>query len=618
MLRMSYLHGARTFGQLKPAAHRFQVFIDDIMLGYALQTLPTAVKMRSYLLSCSYFASLAPFVASLTSRGNECRCLYGDACWPNDSDFASLSARVSQSLIHPLPPAAVCYPVGNPSGNCTDVQLHTTDGNWRSDQPGSMQNTNFETFIFPNDTISACYLNTTLGVPCTQGSVPPVGVDARTVEDVQAAVQFAANHNLRLVVKNTGHDFLGRSTARNAFLLWTHHLKNITYDGAFVPVGGPKDKTYKALTVEAGVQWHEAYDAAEQNGRFVVGGISAGGSVGAAGGWIQGGGHSAWSPSYGLGVDNALQFTAVVASGEHLIANAHTNTDLFWALRGGGGGTYGVVTSVTYLTHDPAPVVGLFISSNFSSTEVARSVLSEYFKLQPTLADARWGGYSFLSSTSLLSILIAPNTDWAFANATVAPFINFTFNMSADTSFESFPFPSFYNLYTLVLADGTQNGFNQEIASRLIPRSVYETRYEKIADAVIAFNGTLNFNQVAGGVVSSVNPDSVGVNPAWRDGLALGIGGGGWKEGATVAEIQAQKQRAKDCLSILENLHPGGGTYFNEASLYESNPAHTFFGNHYSRLLAIKDHYDPRGLFVVAEGVGSERWDESLNCRKRH
>jgi hypothetical protein len=45
---------------------------------------------------------------------------------------------------------------------------------------------------------------TTLGVPCTQGSVPVIGVDARSVGDIQAAVKFAVKHNLRLVVKNTG------------------------------------------------------------------------------------------------------------------------------------------------------------------------------------------------------------------------------------------------------------------------------------------------------------------------------------------------------------------------------------------------------------------------------
>lgn len=54
------------------------------------------------------------------------------------------------------------------------------------------------------------------------------------------------------------------------------------------------------------MQWHEAYDAADAAGRVLVGGVSAGGSVGAAGGWMQGGGHSALSPTYGLGTSTHL------------------------------------------------------------------------------------------------------------------------------------------------------------------------------------------------------------------------------------------------------------------------------------------------------------------------
>jgi FAD/FMN-containing dehydrogenase len=56
-----------------------------------------------------------------------------------------------------------------------------------------------------------------------------------------------------------------------------------------------------AMTLGAGVQWHEAYDAVQARGRVLVGGLSAAGSVGAAGGWLLGGGHGALSPSYGLG-----------------------------------------------------------------------------------------------------------------------------------------------------------------------------------------------------------------------------------------------------------------------------------------------------------------------------
>ena len=142
-------------------------------------------------------------LASLVVSKPSCRCLYGEQCWPS-SDLSTLASQLSQPLLYPSPPESACYPPSKPSGNCTDVNANTMNGRWRSDQPGSMQATNFETFIFKNGTIDACYLNVTLGVPCHQGSVSVVGVDARSVQDVQAAVKFASKHNLRLVVKNTG------------------------------------------------------------------------------------------------------------------------------------------------------------------------------------------------------------------------------------------------------------------------------------------------------------------------------------------------------------------------------------------------------------------------------
>ncbi len=150
--------------------------------------------------------SFLPLILAQTATSSKiCRCLYGQSCWPSEQDFVSLSSNLSRPLIHPVPPASACYPIENPSGNCSDVQLNWRDGNWRADQPGAYQNINFETYTNKNGSISACYSNTTLNLPCEQGSVPPIGVDAGTVGDVQAAVRFAAQHNLRLAVKNTGY-----------------------------------------------------------------------------------------------------------------------------------------------------------------------------------------------------------------------------------------------------------------------------------------------------------------------------------------------------------------------------------------------------------------------------
>lgn len=99
-----------------------------------------------------------------------------------------------------------------------------------------MQFTNFNAYISPNNTISRCPLDHAQGQACGQGSVPPIGVDARSPEDIQEAIRFAKEHNLKLVIHNTGHDFLGRSAARDSFMIWTHRIKDISFHNSFVPL----------------------------------------------------------------------------------------------------------------------------------------------------------------------------------------------------------------------------------------------------------------------------------------------------------------------------------------------------------------------------------------------
>ena len=144
-----------------------------------------------------------PLTAWAGSSG--CLCTFGQSCWPSASTFLQLQSLVSQPLVYPLPSASACYPPSDPSGNCTAVLENWSDGNWRSSMPGSMEATNFETLMFQNGTIDACYVNTTITGVCEQGSVPVIGVDARSVEDIQAAVTFAVQQNLKSVVKNTGY-----------------------------------------------------------------------------------------------------------------------------------------------------------------------------------------------------------------------------------------------------------------------------------------------------------------------------------------------------------------------------------------------------------------------------
>ena len=142
--------------------------------------------------------------ASAAVSNSGCLCTSNQPCWPSAASFSQLESQLSQPLVYPLPTASACYPLSNPSGNCTDVVANWYDGNWRASHPGSMENVNYETFELQNGTIDACFLNTSITGTCGQGRVPVIGVDARSVGDIQAAVGFAVEHGLKLVVKNTG------------------------------------------------------------------------------------------------------------------------------------------------------------------------------------------------------------------------------------------------------------------------------------------------------------------------------------------------------------------------------------------------------------------------------
>src|SRR6202050_3311218 len=179
---------------------------------------------------------------------------------------------------------------------------------------------------------------------------------AVSAADIAAALDFGRERGVGLVIKGTGHDYLGRSSAPGSLLIWTHRMREITMHDTFRPAGtdGPG---VPAISVGAGTRWLEAYQMAARHGRYVQGGGCV--SVGAAGGFPQGGGFGSFSRRYGTAAGNVLEAEGVLAAGESVVANEARHADLFWALRGGGGGTFGVVTRLTMRTY---PMPDTFIS----------------------------------------------------------------------------------------------------------------------------------------------------------------------------------------------------------------------------------------------------------------
>src|SRR5260370_738298 len=162
-------------------------------------------------------------------------------------------------------------------------------------------------------------------------------VAAKTARDVVAAVNFARTNNLRLVVRGGGHSYQGTSNAADPLLIWTRPMNAIVLHDAFVGAGCKgRAEPQPAVSIEAGAYWRQAYGAVTtKSGRYVQGGGCMTVGVARLG---QRGGFGSFSKAYGLAGASLVEAVIVTADGEVRIAKACSNPDLFWALKGGGGG----------------------------------------------------------------------------------------------------------------------------------------------------------------------------------------------------------------------------------------------------------------------------------------
>jgi FAD/FMN-containing dehydrogenase len=191
-------------------------------------------------------------------------------------------------------------------------------------------------------------------------SVPSVyAVSAQTTADVVAAVNFARQHRLRLVVKGGGHSYQGTSCAPDSLLIWTRGMNEVELHSAFTAFGCASERAEPAVSIGAGAIWMHVYKhVTTAAGRYVQGGGCA--TVGVAG-LLQSGGFGSFSKRFGLAAASLLEAEIVTADGAVRVVSACSDPDLFWALKGGGGGSFGVVTRVTLRTHDlPTWVGGAF------------------------------------------------------------------------------------------------------------------------------------------------------------------------------------------------------------------------------------------------------------------
>jgi hypothetical protein len=303
--------------------------------------------------------------------------------------------------------------------------------------------------------------------------------------------------------------------------VWTHYLKDIEFSDW-------SDEIYqgKAIKMGAGVQGYEAMAAAEAQGLVAVGGECP--TVGVAGGYTQGGGHSALSTSFGLAADQTLEWEVVTACGELVTASRTKNSDLYWALSGGGGGTYGIVISLTAKAH-PDTIVSGATMTFYSSTTTADNFYAAVEAFHASLPNVVDSGamvvYYFGDAFFEIAPLTAYNKTEAEVKAMMSPLVasldglNITYTL---TYSQSANYVEHYNTYFGPLPFGNIRVGIAQYGGRLIPRSTVTDNNEALTATVrnITENGVL-FIGVAVNISSPAITSGVSnaVLPAWRKAL---------------------------------------------------------------------------------------------------
>ncbi len=559
----------------------------------------------------------------------------GDPGWPSPDAWGKLNTAVGGRLIKVEPLLAACEsdPTG---GSCAEVLRGLKNPYYIGEQPAGTQ--------------TSGWVDAWISAPSAYA------VAANSTADVVAAVNFARTHRLRLVIKGGGHSYLGGSNAPNSLLVWMRPMDRITLHEDFVGQGcAGKQAAVPAVSVEAGARWLPVYQAVTTvAGRYVQGGGCT--TVGVAG-LVLGNGFGSFSKNYGAAGTGLLEAEIVTADGRARIVNACTEPDLFWALKGGGNGSFGVVTRLTLRTRTLPEFCGaVFGAIKANSDEAFRRLIAQFNAFySKQLFNRHWGEQASFRPENVLSLaLVFHDRTRAQAEADFKPLLDFVTGRPADYAIVApvriLALPARHlwdvdyltkNVPPLLVHDPragapagnmwwvsnqTEAGwFVHGYESAWLPAALLEDAQRmRFDDALFAASRhwpvALHYNKgLAGGPSDAIAAvRDTPMNPAVAEAFALAIiarGGppafpGMPGPGPDLALARHNAAAISRAIGVLHNLIPDAGSYVSEASFADPDWRRRSFGSNYERLLGVKRRYDPDGLFVTHHGVGSERWSQ--------
>ncbi len=592
---------------------------------------------RRRLLSAAAGLPALTGAAALAAPAPAAKVRPGQPGWPSDQDWERFGKGLQGELIRVRSPLETCK--AN-AGACEQLFKAIKNPYYLGDEPGLTQ---------------------TLGWVDAWTSKPSVyAVAAQSTADVVKAVNFARERRLRLVVRGGGHSYIGTSNAPDSLMIWTRRMQAISMHDAFVPAGCVgKVKAEPAASVGSGCYWRQVYETVGvKGGRYVQGGGCF--TVGVAG-LVQGGGFGSFSKMYGTAAASLLEAEVVTADGQVRIANECTHPDLYWALKGGGGGTWGVITRLTLKTHQFTDTVGAVLGDiRANSDEAYRRLIGRVLDFYAgSLFNWNWGeqlsfhGPNTLSITMLFAALGEDQV-----RAIWKPFFDWVAASPQDYKLSNqivlaLPPRDFWNPEKLKQLPGVVRTDPRPgaPASNIFWASNYGEAGEvlnayqsvwmpqallgagqraRLADTLFAASRHWGFALHTNKGLAGAPPEAIAAarntatNPAVLDAFALLISAsdadpaypGVPGHEPDVARGRTNAARVEASMAEIRKLVPHAGSYVNETDYFQKDWQDAFWGPNYRRLAAIKRKYDPDGLFYAHHGVGSEAWSEDGFSRR--
>jgi FAD/FMN-containing dehydrogenase len=395
------------------------------------------------------------------------------------------------------------------------------------------------------------------------------------VSDVINAVHFARDNNLLVSVRGGGHNVAGSSICDGGIMIDLSHMKSIRVD--------PVQRTARA---EPGVRGGELDHETQAFGLATPTGIVS--NTGIAG-LTLGGGFGWLSRTYGLASDNLLSVDIVTADGRLLRTSATEHEELFWGIRGGGG-NFGIVTSFEYQLHPVGPtVLAGMVTHPFDQ---AQGVLRFYRDFSSNIPDELTASAGLLTSPEghlRVAIVVCYNGPLLEGERAIEPLR--TFGPPLEDHIGAMPYRQLQTMFDAMTAPGQQYyekaPFMKEISDEAIDILV-----SNFANVTSPLSFVL-FEQM-GGATSRRAKDAnafshreaqyqLVIMSAWRD------------SGGSERHIRWVRETAE----AMERLIMGGG-YINVLGREAEEGVDRIraaFGEHYERLVALKNKYDPTNLF---------------------